>query len=85
MCSVVDAFLHLPLNEKRKCYRTPKFFKVDTIITWEDYFLKYKERLTMQCKLFMHVCIIVCVLYIFCVLKKHCWRIVCTDLHVLYK
>jgi len=62
MCSVVDNFLHMPLNEKREYYRNSMYYKVDEISTWEDYFLKYKERLTMQCKLFMYVCIIICVL-----------------------
>ena len=60
MCSVVDKFLRMPLSEKRNSYRVPKFWIVDQISTWEDYFLKCKERLTMQCKLFMYVCIIIC-------------------------
>jgi hypothetical protein len=72
----------MPLDEKRKQYKSSKFCTVDEVSTWQDYFLKSKERLKMQCKLFMYVCIIICVLYIFCVLKKHGWRIVSTDLHV---
>jgi O-acetyl-ADP-ribose deacetylase (regulator of RNase III) len=43
-----DNFLHMPLNEKREYYRNSMYYKVDEISTWEDYFLKYKERLTMQ-------------------------------------
>lgn len=43
-----DKFLSMPLNEKRNSYRGSKFWIVDQISTWEDYFLKCKERLTMQ-------------------------------------
>jgi hypothetical protein len=62
MCSVVEKFLSMPLDEKRKQYRSSTFYTVDKISTWQDYFLKSKERLKMQCKLFMYVCIIICVL-----------------------
>jgi len=63
MCSVVEKFLSMPLDEKRKHYkRSSKIYTVDEISTWQDYFLKSKERLKMQCKLFMYICIIICVL-----------------------
>jgi len=62
MCSVVDKFLHMPLDEKIKYYkRPPTFYTVDKIDTWQEYFLKSKDRLKEQCKLFMYICIIICV------------------------
>jgi len=62
MCSVVEKFLNMPLDEKRKLYKSSTFYTVDKISTWQDHFLKSKECLKMQCKLFMYVCIIICVL-----------------------
>jgi hypothetical protein len=62
MCFVVEKFLSMPLDEKRKLYGSSRFYTVDKISTWQDYFLNSKERLKMQCKLFMYVCIIICVL-----------------------
>ena len=56
MCFVVEKYLSMPLDEKRKHYRSSTFYTVDKITTWQDYFLKSKERLKMQCKLFMYVC-----------------------------
>jgi len=40
--------LSMPLDEKRKHYRSSTFYTVDKISTWQDYFLKSKERLKMQ-------------------------------------
>jgi hypothetical protein len=65
MCSVVDKFLKMPLDEKRKRYRSSTFYTVDKISTWQDYFLKSKERLKMQCKLFMYI-LLSLLLYVFC-------------------
>ena len=62
MCSVVEAFLSMPLEQKRKQYRSRTFYTIDKISAWQDYFLKSKERLKMQCKLFMYYVL----LYLFC-------------------
>jgi hypothetical protein len=64
MCSVVEKFLNMPLDEKRKHYRSSIFYTVDKISTWQEYFLKSKERLKMQCKLFIYVYMLL-LLYVF--------------------
>jgi hypothetical protein len=66
MCSVVEKFLKMPLDEKRKHYKGPTFYTVDKISTWQDYFLKSKERLKTQCKLLMYILLSLLLLYMFC-------------------
>jgi hypothetical protein len=51
----------MSLDEKRNQYKASTFFTVDKISTWQDYFLKSKERLKTQCKLFMYA-----LFYVFC-------------------
>lgn len=64
VCSGAEKFLKMPLDEKRRHYRSSTFYTVDKISTWQDYFLKSKEHLKMQCKLFMYVLLLL--LYVFC-------------------
>lgn len=49
-----DKFLSMPLEEKRNLYKDSTYYTCDKIETWQDYFLKAKERLQKQCKLFLH-------------------------------
>lgn len=43
-----EKFLNMSLDEKRNQYKASTFFTVDKISTWQDYFLKSKERLKTQ-------------------------------------
>jgi hypothetical protein len=52
----------MPLEEKRKHYKGFKFYTVDNISAWQDYFLESKERLKAQCKLLVYIVLF----YMFC-------------------
>jgi hypothetical protein len=54
ICSTSEKFLSMPLEEKRSHYKDFTYDTSDKIESWQDYFLKAKERLQKQCKLFMH-------------------------------
>lgn len=73
----------MPLEEKRNQYKNATFCTVDKISTWQDYFLKSKERLKAQCKFLVYV-LLFSVFYQFfvCVLKIRCRRVVHTYLHM---
>ncbi|XP_021927317.1 O-acetyl-ADP-ribose deacetylase MACROD1-like isoform X2 [Zootermopsis nevadensis] len=43
-----DKFLSMPLEEKRNLYKDSTYYTCDKIETWQDYFLKAKERLQKQ-------------------------------------
>jgi hypothetical protein len=63
-----EKFLSMPLEQKRNHYRDSTYYTADKIETWQDYFLKAKERLQKQCKFFMHtLCIEILEIIIFLV------------------